>query len=1000
MTTPRGPRRPGPGDLSQDISGLVEGGSGVFDGSQDLDPAAPPAPRGPRWEWLGDLGAGGMGRVALVRDHLLGRDVALKEPTSEADASRLNREAAITAALEHPGVVPVYDLGAGADGTPWFAMRVVNGRSLASLLAANPPARVRMGWLRYVLAAAETVAFAHDRGYLHCDLKPANIMIGTYGETQVIDWGLGIELAAPPVARSDYRIFGTPRSMSPEQARGEAVGKTTDVWALGLVLWEIVAGHAAFNQEDRAEILAAVRKGIVPSLAEAAPDAPAELVAIVTRATAKSPADRYPDAKALADDLERYLAGRRVSAFGYSNFALLARLVRAWRLPLSIIGVALLGIAIVVMVSTSRLHDEEQRARGNLALAMTTHAQRALSAEERGEAEVLAANALAAADLPAARGVLAALSSPRPARTLLPGPACAPEDIAGERSLCRSSNEVQVYEGARLLWSRSVPDTRAAVFFEEGAAVAVVAETGLMRLDSLTGLPLGAEVVFGTDSNLVRTGGRRGAVVRWHEGFRWYRAHSTLNVDKLCQPNALVAVALDATEERFAAFCGGGQVTLGALEGGSRTTFQTELAPPTRSVITLAFIPGSDDLLVGTVRGLLARITPNVEGYRQVWSASGAIREVLVAPDGRRAVVTWDGASPLVLDLASVASLGRLPDRGPFALMWASPTTLVAAGADRVRWDYAAVIPRAIDFQEGIAAVAVSSDGERVAVAHGANVAVLETRTRKTLNRARWQAGLVKDLAFLPGTHDVAAYGFETEAVARIDERGAVSTPWPTVNRMRRVAGLADGAVIGASYAPGYHLWEAEGAGHTFGDASVNDLIASPDGHHLAALSRGDLLRATDLQRGGALTVCGHEAAARAVAPFPDGRALAVLLPDTVIVRCGAGDDVTYRTTRGADLASVAASAAWIAAGGRDGKVWLWRVGQGAPVAIFHDHEMRVDALAFDPAGAWLVAADWSGHVAFFDTPRADEGRDAASEAAWGLTAEMALGRGGIAPDP
>lgn len=994
MSSPPGPRRHGPGDLSEDLSALVEGGSGVFDGAGGAAASAPTRAPGPRWEWLGDLGAGGMGRVALVRDHLLGRNVALKEPTSEADASRLHHEALITAALEHPGIVPVYDLGAGAEGTPWFAMRVVPGRSLASLLEGAPTARQRLSWVRHILAAAETVAFAHDRGYVHCDLKPANLMIGTYGETQVIDWGLALALDAPPGERPEGRIYGTPRWMSPEQARGEAVGKTADVWALGVVLWEIVAGRPAFDQAERAEILDAVRLGHVPPLSEAAPEAPAELVAVVARATTARAADRYPDALALADDLGRYLEGRRVSAFAYSNWALLRRLVRAWRVPLAVGGAALLGLAVVLAVSGARLRAEEAHARQNLAVAMTTNAQRALSADERGEAEVLAASALASVSLPEARGVLAALSSPRPARTPLAGPPCAPNDVAGERSLCRQPDEVRVFDGARLLWRRLVPGNRDAVFFEGGGAVAVLADTRLTLLDGASSALLGAPRTVRVDDALVRTGGRLGAVQRWHEGFNWYRASGENAVSGLCVPNKLGAVALDQGEERYAALCTDGVLVLGALAGGSRLTFPTGLTPPERAITTLALIPGSDDLLVGTTRGLLARLTPGSGPFRSLWSDRGAVRAVLVAPDGRRAVATWDGSSPLVLDLTSGGSLGRLPDRGPYALAWPSETTLVAAGDARERWDYAAVIPRAIDFEDGITAVAVSSDGERVAVAHGANVTLVATRGHEPLRRLRWQEGLVKDLAFVPSTHTAVAYGFDTLTVARLDELADSTVPWHMAHsRVRRLAALADGALIAASYGPGFVLWTTPGLGRALGDTTVNDLAVSPDGHRLAALSDGDLLRATDVQRGGAIARCGREAGARAVAPMADGEAMVVALADAVVVRCGPGADVTYRATRGADLVSVATAGEWLAAGGRDGRVWLWRFGDPSPRAIFRDHQMRVDALAFDPAGAWLVAGDWNGHLAFFEAPRADADRAVESEAAWGLTAEAALGR-------
>ncbi|MCA9518254.1 MAG: hypothetical protein KC635_25135, partial [Myxococcales bacterium] len=594
--------------------------------------------------------------------------------------------------------------------------------------------------------------------------------------------------------------------------------------------------------------------------------------------------------------------------------------------------------------------------------------------------------------------VLAALSSPRPARTPLGGASCAPDDVAGERSLCRGPDDVRVFEGDRLVWRRALPGTRDALFFERGGAVAVLVDERLHLLDGASGEPLAPPLPSRADNVLVRTGGRRGAVERWYGGFTWYRADSRVEVGDLCAGSALVAVALDAGDARWAASCADGALHLGALAGGARASYRTDLAPPSRSVAALAFVPGRDDLLAGTTRGLLTRVTPGVAGDRPLWSDGGSVREVIAAPDGRRAVATWDGSAPLVIDLVAGAPLGRLPGRGPYVVEWASDSALVAAGDERTRWDYAPVRPRALDVHDGVAAIATSLDGERVAVAHGAEVTLIDAALRRPLRGARWQDDLVKDVAFAPGSHDVIAFGFGRAAVARVAEAGDVSAIFPTETRLRRVAGLADGAVIGASYGRGFLLWRGEGPAVAIGDYTVNDLAASPDGHHLVALSRGDLLHATDPQRGGPIDRCGHEAAARAVTPLPEGSGMAVALPEEVVVRCAARGGPVYQTVRGADLVSVAAAGAWLAAGGRDGRVWLWRVGDAAPAAIFLDHRMRIDALAFDPGGAWLVAGDWRGHVAFFDTPR--ERRDGRADVAWGLAAERALGRVELEPSP
>ena len=145
-----------------------------------------------RYDRGGLLGAGGMGRVFTARDRRLNREVALKEVTVSAGrsgADRLAQEAWITAQLEHPNIVPVHDAGTDAEGTPWYTMRLIRGRTLHDVLDGADRA-TRLGTLRHVLAACEAVAYAHSRGIIHRDLKPQNILVGGFGETQVADWGL------------------------------------------------------------------------------------------------------------------------------------------------------------------------------------------------------------------------------------------------------------------------------------------------------------------------------------------------------------------------------------------------------------------------------------------------------------------------------------------------------------------------------------------------------------------------------------------------------------------------------------------------------------------------------------------------------------------------------------------------------------------------------------------------------------------------------------------
>ncbi|MCI0548534.1 MAG: serine/threonine protein kinase, partial [Candidatus Rokubacteria bacterium] len=223
-----------------------------------------------RYEVAGELARGGIGVVLKGRDRDLGREVALKVLRAEHAANplmvrRLVEEAQIGGQLQHPGVLPVHELGLDADRRPFFAMKLVRGRTLAALLEERgEPTRDRRRFLSIFELVAQTIAYAHARGVIHRDLKPSNVMVGAYGEVQVVDWGLAKVLARGGVAddhipearaiatvrsagRSDSRseagsVLGTPAYMAPEQARGEveAQDERCDVFALGALLCEIL----------------------------------------------------------------------------------------------------------------------------------------------------------------------------------------------------------------------------------------------------------------------------------------------------------------------------------------------------------------------------------------------------------------------------------------------------------------------------------------------------------------------------------------------------------------------------------------------------------------------------------------------------------------------------------------------------------------------------------------------------------------------------------------
>jgi eukaryotic-like serine/threonine-protein kinase len=331
---------------------------------------------------------GGLGAVYVALDSELNREVALKEildhhADNPVSRTRFLIEAEITGGLEHPGIVPVYGLGQHVDGRPYYAMRFIRGVSLKEAidrfhddetLKKDPGKRslALRKLLRRFVDVCNAIDYAHGRGILHRDLKPANVIVGKHGETLVVDWGLAKPIGSCEVkTESDERTLmpssssgsaetlpgsalGTPSYMSPEQSLGdlERLGPRSDVYSLGATLYSVLTGKPPFEGPDLGEVLRDVQRGHFPRPHQVDPSIDPALEAVCLKAMLTRPEGRHASARALADDVERWVADEPTSAWVEPFSVRASRWMRRNRPTVTAVAAAVLmaflGLAVVL----------------------------------------------------------------------------------------------------------------------------------------------------------------------------------------------------------------------------------------------------------------------------------------------------------------------------------------------------------------------------------------------------------------------------------------------------------------------------------------------------------------------------------------------------------------------------------------------------------------------------------------------------------------------------
>jgi hypothetical protein len=868
------------------------------------DPPATQVCNPTRYRILGEHGRGARGCVSRAHDRALGRDIAIKELISRGgvDEVRFLREALITARLEHPGIVPVYEAGRWPDGTPFYAMKLVAGRPLSEVLAERKTVDERISLLHHVIAVADAIAYAHGRNIIHRDLKPANIIVGEFGETVVIDWGLAKDITVPEAPAADHgapavaqddgltatgSVMGTPAYMPPEQRRGALVDQRADVFAIGAMLWELCALQRTPPAGPAQRRRTLRRAGI-----------DRDLIAIIDKAVDADPARRYPDAGALASDLKAFKAGARISARHYS---LLATLVH-WTVRHRALAISV--AAAVILVIAGGIHDVH-----NIA------AERDRADQERDRARLSEAAALIERDPSRARSLLASLAIRSPQYALLMSRARqraaghiisgltgaaglfrAPDaaelallTIDGElyrvnpftgtrRLIDRDVSRAVTYHAGDWLYSRLPFDTK--ILSVASSSMRDVLDThGLTGVSSLVSLrdsvhaldvqndlyrlSRGAPVLVRRGVHRV-AGDGRSLLICSQDGTLELVRDGAVVLHRRC-PRTVSPGAMVVRGDDYAALTDTG--TLIASRGNRVMELPTKIAGEYELALSSAGVIAVADY---TQPGSTWFVRPGASTIEQ---GPAHPRPISLAAEGRYAAWGFHDGTVIAVDATTGASweFQGHPDPVSYIVIDGDRATLTSVSGRELRiWNLTSPpvtsvgrIPyRAIEIQ-------ASPDGTELALACEQGGVWVWSRRTGALTRLHEHAGHAVGVQWLAGR--VCSSGWDGRVICTTTDGTTTRTFDPRAGRVTRLTGAPDASFLVLATDDG-RIWRLDSELHPlYAQEAIYQLAISSDGKRLASCSLDGSLVAFDLSDNRLMSrVIAHRPGALSVAWWSD----------------------------------------------------------------------------------------------------------------------------------